>query len=536
MPKPFNHQTIELANYCADSTFEQIVTAPSLILRLPQSPRAFYAHGWQSWSLATWTPPSPLLIQKPTILHPMQTDPRYARIRQPHSSWVGAVQLDDGTVLLLGALDTDAHVCLNDNRLEGWYEAGEGEWLIARGDEFTVLAHYAQALGQRFGWVSAKPAPRVWCSWYSLYTAIDELILRRVFANLNHLPFDVLQIDDGWQTRVGDWQPNAKFPSGMAALAETIKNTGRQAGLWLAPFIAVQSSRLLREHSDWFLRDERGRLVSAGFNWGEWLYALDVTHPAVLEWLTTLIQQVRVWGYDYLKLDFLYAGALPGQRYAEMPREVAYRRALGVMREVMGRDTFLLACGAPIIPSLGMCDALRIGPDVAGDWEVYRDAVLLHNLTTPGAKNAIRTCLHRLWLAPLVKTDPDVVYFGAKWNSLSPQHKQLLQDLALICQFKATSDLPHALTRDERAALHDFLLATPQAERLSRATFRLGERCVDFSAALDLPAPPHGKEKILSALFGWLGNQPLTLKTLKVQDDLILHKRRKSLDQPEHVA
>jgi alpha-galactosidase len=515
--------------YITDLTSNlQIITTPTLTLALPQTPRAFYCHGWQSWSLATWLPPSAFAIQKPTLLHPLQTDPRYARVPQPHGSWVGAVELDNGERLLLGALNTDAHVRLHDNRLEGWYESGDGEWLIARGDEFAIFAHYAHALGQRFGGVSAKSAPRVWCSWYSLYTAIDETVLCRVFDGLNDLPFDVLQVDDGWQSTVGDWQPNAKFPRGMVALAETIKRTGRQAGLWLAPFIAVQSSRLFREHPTWFLRDERGRFVSAGFNWGERLYALDVTHPAVLDWLTALMHQVRAWGYTYLKLDFLYAGALPGKRYVEMPREVAYRRALRVVREAMGDDAFFLACGAPIIPSLGLCDALRIGPDVAGDWEVYRDAVLLRNLTMPGTKNAIRTCLHRLWLAPLVKPDPDVVYFTAKWNTLSPQHKQLLQDLALICQFKATSDLPQWLTAEERAALHDFLLATPRVTRLSRAAFQLDERRVDFSDALALPAPPKGKEKIVSALVGWLGNQPLALKALKSQDDLALKKRRES--------
>lgn len=460
----------------------------------------------------------------------MQTDPRYARECQPHGSWVGAIELGDGEILLLGALNTDAHIRLNENRLEGWYESGDGEWLVARGDELAVFAHYAQALGQRFGWISAKPAPRVWCSWYSLYTAIDETILCRVFDDLNDLPFDVLQVDDGWQRQVGDWQPNPKFPRGMAALAETVKHTGRKAGLWLAPFIAVQSSRLFREHPDWFLRDERGKFVSAGFNWGERLYALDVTRPDVLDWLTELMKQVRAWGYDYLKLDFLYAGALPGKRYVEMPREVAYRRALGVLRKAIGEDAFLLVCGAPIIPSLGLCDALRIGPDVASEWQVYRDAVLLSNLTTPGAKNAIRTCLHRLWLASLVKIDPDVVYFASKWNALSRQQKQLLQDLALICNFKATSDLPQWWTREERAALRGFLQTTPKTQRLSRIVFQLEDRYVDFSEALALPALPEGKEKIVAAFFGWLGNQPLTLKILQIQNDLALRKRRASLN------
>ncbi len=90
-----------------------------------------------------------------------------------------------------------------------------------------------------------------------------------MFDDLGDLPFDVLQVDDGWQVAIGDWEANNKFPSGMAALADKIKSTGRKAGLWLAPFIAVKSSKLFREHASWFLRDQKGKFVSAGFNWGE---------------------------------------------------------------------------------------------------------------------------------------------------------------------------------------------------------------------------------------------------------------------------
>ena len=64
-----------------------------------------------------------------------------------------------------------------------------------------------------------------------------------------------------------------------------------------------------------FCAMRRGQFVSAGFNWGEPLYALDTTHPDVTLWLVALMKQVRAWGFDYLKLDFLYGGALKGKRY-----------------------------------------------------------------------------------------------------------------------------------------------------------------------------------------------------------------------------
>ncbi|RPJ23383.1 MAG: alpha-galactosidase [Chloroflexi bacterium] len=511
----------------------QIINASSLTLSLHQPPKRFFRHGWQSWSLAAWTDLTPLPIQQPRLLHPMQIDPVYANETCPNGSWIAAVEIADNDMLLLGALGLDAHVRLNSDQLQGQYEAGEGEWLVARGDEATVFARYADELGKRLGQKSDRPAPRVWCSWYSLYTAIDEATLHYVFDGLGDLPFDVFQVDDGWQVSIGDWVANTKFPSGMNALAEKIKSTGRTAGLWLAPLIAAESSRLFREHSDWFLRDARGKFVSAGFNWGERLFALDTTHPAALEWLAALMKQVRAWGFDYLKLDFLYAGALPGKRHVDTPREAAYRQGLKIMRAAMGADAFFLTCGAPILPSLGLCDALRVGPDVSGKWEDPRDAILLYNPTTPGTRNAIRTTVNRLWLQPLVMTDPDVAYFVERENSLSLEHKQLLQDLAIVCNFKATSDLPQWMTSAQRESLREFLNSNPNVQRLNHSKFQINERVVDFSSALSLPNPPTGASKIQAALISWLGNQSLALKMLKRLDDLSLKRRKKDLGNKE---
>ena len=508
---------------------EQIVNAFSLTLNLPRPPKRFYRHGWQSWSLAAWTDLTRLPIQKPYILHPLQVDPLYAKETRPHSSWVGAVEFEDGKILLLGSLGLDAHVMLNGDQLQGQYESGDGEWFIAHGDEAVVFSKYAKELGERFGKRSNQAAPRVWCSWYSLYTAIDESLLYKIFDELGNLPFHVLQVDDGWQIKIGDWEANSKFPSSMKALADKIKSTGRKAGLWLAPLIAVKSSKLFREHPDWFLRDERGKFVSAGFNWGEQLYGLDITHPAALAWLASLMKQVREWGYDYLKLDFLYAGALPGVRHADMSHEAAYRHGLKVAREAMGEDAFLLACGAPIIPSLGLCDALRIGPDVASKWEDRRDAILLYNPTTPGTKNAIRTTLHRLWLSPLVQTDPDVAYFSARGSSLMPDQKQMLQDLALICNFKAASDLPQWLLNSEREQLRKFLEVSPVIEQTGAYTFRINGRVVDFSSALILPKPAMGFDIIQGAVIGWLGNQGWALRILDRMGKSSLEKMKKKL-------
>ncbi len=496
-----------------------LLSGSNLSLALPKPPLNYYHHGWQSWSLAAWTPPQALPVQKPEMYHALQIDPVYAHHPCPHGNWLGAVEFNDGNILLLGALGLDAHVQLREEKLQGWYENVARDdpvcctWFVGYGMETQVYIDYTQLLLRSFGRGRAKKPYRVWCSWYSLYTAIDEQILSETFQALGDLPFDVLQVDDGWQHRVGDWQVNVKFPSGMEALANGIRATGRKAGLWLAPFIAVESSQLFQQHPGWFIRNASENFVSAGFNWGEPLYALDTTHPATLDWLSELMKQVRAWGFDYLKLDFLYAAALPGVRHLDLPREAAYRKGLQVIREAMGENAYFLACGAPILPSLGLCDALRIGPDVADFWESERDAYILTNPTTPGAKNAIRTSLNRLWLAPLLHIDPDVAYFRGKHTSLTPGQNALLQDLARICNFKATSDLPQWWTEAEREVVRDFLAKESVVEHSGRYIFRIDGREIDFGAAMEVPLTR--KKSLATPFVLWGGEQKWIIKLLE---------------------
>jgi alpha-galactosidase len=529
--KTLKFESIQLdakANSIEKTRGGYLLTGAQVHLNLGGQPREYYHHGWQSWSLAVWSDPArPMPVQKPRRLHPLQTDPLYTDHPAPNGSWLGAVDFEDGNILLLGALGLESHVALHGDEMHGWYETGEGEWFLGYGQEETLFESYAEYLGERLGRAPGKNTPRVWCSWYSLYGAIDEAILQRLFGDLSDLPFDVLQVDDGWQVAIGDWEPNDKFPSGIGALAGRIRDTGRTPGLWLAPLLAVPSSSLFQDHRDWMLRDPDGGLASAGFLWGEPLHALDTTHPQVLDWLRELMRKVRSWGYDYVKLDFLYAGALPGVRHTRGPREAAYRQGLQAMREGLGPDAYLLTCGAPVLPSLGLCDALRVGPDVGGEWESYRDAALLHNPSTPGVKNAIRTTVNRLWLKPLVAVDPDVVYFTGQRNRLSTEHKRLLQDLALVCNFKATSDPPGWLTEDQHAELRAFLETNPRIERTGRLAFKLDGREVDFSQAMSTPTPARGLEALASEFLGWIGNQGWALRLLDRLGKRELEKRIK---------
>jgi alpha-galactosidase len=115
-------------------------------------------------------------------------------------------------------------------------------------------------------------------------------------------------------------------------------------------------TQVAREHPDWLTGD-------AGFNWGQDMRGLDLTHPDVRAYLTETVRALVGLGIDYLKLDFLYAGAVPGRRSADATPVAAYRSGLELIREAAGPEVYLLGCGAPILPSVGLVDAMRVSPD-----------------------------------------------------------------------------------------------------------------------------------------------------------------------------
>ncbi|HET7089339.1 MAG TPA: glycoside hydrolase family 36 protein, partial [Anaerolineae bacterium] len=284
------------------------------------------------------------------------------------------------------------------------------------------FADYFDAVARRM--MPRRPALRDagWCSWYHRFGRVRE---EDVLASLGAaderretMPIDLIQIDDGYQTKVGDWLSiNDKFPHGMRWLADRIRETGHTPGLWLAPFIAVKSSKLARQHPDWLIRDQDERLASAGRSWNASCYGLDVTHPGAQDYVRRVIDAAtHEWGYSYLKLDFLYAAALPGLRHdRRLTRAQTLRRGLELVRETAGDEVFLLGCGCPLGPAIGIVDGMRIGPDIALDPEPawtprFKGVTFIvgDETSLPAGRNAarntlVRSGMHRRWWL----NDPD---------------------------------------------------------------------------------------------------------------------------------
>ncbi len=248
--------------------------------------------------------------------------------------------------------------------------AGDG------GDASALLEAWAGA-GRAGGARTGAPFQVGWCSWYHYFHGITEDALRANLALSDAWCFDVFQLDDGYQAAIGDWRhTNDRFPSGLEAIAADIAAAGRRPGLWLAPFLAAPDSRVATDHPDWLARDPAGSGPLFGF-WNEpwgggrdgFMYALDTTNPEVLDHLEGLAADLVAMGYGYLKLDFTFAPSFDGTWHdpsATPARRV--RAGFEAIRRGAGDDAFILGCGVPLAPVVGLVDANRIGPDVAPRW------------------------------------------------------------------------------------------------------------------------------------------------------------------------
>jgi hypothetical protein len=322
-----------------------------------------------------------------------------------------------------------------------------------------------------------------WTSWYLHYENINEhIVLDHLshFTGSGHLlsgnphgggskngwPAKVFQIDDGY-TVVGDWLDYnlGKFPRGMAFIADQVRSKGLIPGLWLAPFLASKTSKIVSQHPDWFLKiptcgnpslctfEEDAHVKKLGWdrvqnthccfgfhNEGyprsapnrspssssSTLYEMMLTHPAfsgayaldienaeVRSHLAHVFRVVtREWGFKMLKLDFLFAAAQVARN--GKTRGQLMWEAMQMVRGWAGPDTVLLGCGVPLGSSFMVVDYCRIGCDVGASWDTAQRH--FHDREYISCVNSLTSTLSRWALSGrFFGNDPDV-FFIRDWR------------------------------------------------------------------------------------------------------------------------
>jgi alpha-galactosidase len=378
------------------------------IARVPADPdrATIYAEGWQSWS-ATETL---LVTAVPTAVVPRDsfvTDGQYGAAPPPgvHQG-SGLLAVDPGTggpVEMFTGPGASRSVPVIQARIRNGYVLVTADAAVSQttdrrpGGLVGALCRWGEGFAARAGVAPGglRQIPPVWCSWYQYYAAVTE---EDIVANLAamdelRLPFGVVQIDDGYQAAPGDWLvPSGRFPS-LPGLVRRIRGTGRRAGIWIAPTLVGRRSELLARHPEWAVRDAgTGEPVYAGNAVRQECTALDVTHPGAARYLAGVLAAMREWGIDYFKVDFAYAGACEGVRHEDCSGVEAYRRGLQLIREAIGPAPVLVGCGAPILPSVGLVDAMRVGPDIAASYEPPGG-----HPSEPSQRNATRNVVARAW-------------------------------------------------------------------------------------------------------------------------------------------
>lgn len=313
------------------------------------------------------------------------------------------------------------------------------------GDEITLFdvyfgSDYAEGLKVFRSSFTPLPAKKLfgYTSWYNYYQNINEEIILRDLEALDSR-FELFQIDDGYETYVGDWldvDPK-KFPHGLEPIVEKIHAKGYKAGIWLAPFVVENKARLFTEHPDWIMKDENGEYAKCGSNWSGF-YCLDLSKQEVLVYIRKCLETYMKMGFDFFKLDFLYAvtvAPINGMSRAQMS-QFAY----SFLREVL-RDKLILGCGANIFSSHGNFEYLRIGPDVSLKFDDVWYMKFMHRERISTKVTLQNTVYRSIFDGVLFHNDPDVFLLRKENIQLTEAQKESLLTInALFGSLLMTSD------------------------------------------------------------------------------------------------
>lgn len=410
-----------------------------------------YEHGWQSWSPAGVYAGTLSCSPRPRK-HIWQAMAFRPELPAPDTGFQAegllAIVNADGSadVIFAGAPNIEVpsiRVRAESGRLLVSANGAVEQLRAASLDE--GLAAVGDLLSQRLVTRPVQALPAGWCSWYTYW---NEVTAQDVIDNLEvideqDLGIEVVQVDDGYQQDIGDWLVGRPGFGDLDEVARRITDSGRTPGLWTAPFLVAAGSELAAAHPDWLV----GGAVACERHWGSQIRVLDVTHPDAAEHLMGVFATLRDRGFRFHKIDFIYGGAMVGRRHQDVTPIEAYRRGLELVRAGAGDDAVILGCGAPLLPSVGLVDAMRVSPDVMPAWNPDLD-----DISQPGMRSALAAGRARAWMhGRLWVNDPDCVLVRPEVERPAPwaEYLEALRGLAVSSDPLPLLDAAHLQrTRD----------------------------------------------------------------------------------------
>lgn len=212
----------------------------------------------------------------------------------------------------------------------------------ARGTEGVSRAWHDYQRHSLARGLSALHHPVVYNSWMA--TTFDVRVDHQIkLANIAaDVGVEVFVVDDGWfvgrttdEAGLGDWVPDPrKFPDGLGALADRVRERGMRFGLWIEPECVNANSDLFRAHPDWVYRADDRPLITIRNQ-----YVLDLGRTEVVEWIeNTFRRLLESAPISYIKWDMnrpVTDGGRPGDphgRQWSVQHTLGYYRVLGMLR------------------------------------------------------------------------------------------------------------------------------------------------------------------------------------------------------------
>lgn len=434
----------------------------------------------------------------------------YTYIKDIHENFLfwGSISEINGYTMF--EFDAQKNIMLIKKDIAGKYSGGEFaaiELLVDKGSEEKVFSDYFKAIkesqeinfnsgiGEEFtdgfqdkyiGSFDKLSSPRdciAWTSYNTYNSNISEEIIIRNLENYSNkkIPLDIFQIDDGYQEAVGDWLNVSKnFPSGMKSIADRIKEKGYKAGIWLAPFVCEKKSVIFNKHKDWFLNDEKGKPEKVGHNpdWNGSFYALDFYNHSVREYIKEVLNTVlNDWGFDFIKLDCLYAVAYKHRKGRN--RGTIMYEALRFLRSIAD-NKIILGSGVPLGSAYGLVDYCRVTSNVSPKWE---DDMLnsMHYRERNSTINSLVTLIGRRHLnGNVFYNAADAFILSAQNNKLNTEQTYTLFLLNVL--FGSLIYIGDNIEDYSVEEMKRFLSMFPVKDRIiRRVTYEMGCNKIEFS-------------------------------------------------------
>ncbi len=133
----------------------------------------------------------------------------------------------------------------------------------------TSVADYVRKhIGVRVEQIEHKPMC-VYNTWNPFMHDIDGTLIYELADAAAECGIEEFVIDDGWEMNIdtehpeqflGDWEIDSlKFPHGLKPVFDHIKALGMKPGLWISLATADMSSKVYRDHPEWFVKGGDGK-------------------------------------------------------------------------------------------------------------------------------------------------------------------------------------------------------------------------------------------------------------------------------------